>query len=208
MNSCTEGCVMWSQHLRRWEGGGGQRRKKLRVPMDQKKEKGKRRSGHRRRENKDDQKGPQSRKCRKDESSKRKRQNRIWATTQNRTETERKEGRKQQRERDEWGRMRAGREGSQEDDIRAPCRNFQLEEESGAPGLILSPYKSLLGQVCHVGCINQQVDGCQDGHSQSLVPHAHQGGESVSAAPIAGPLGLDTKLLIELVEKPEDQAVV
>ena len=56
VNSCTEGCVMWSQHLRRWEWGGGQRRKKLRVPMDQKKEKGKRRSGHRRRENKDDQK--------------------------------------------------------------------------------------------------------------------------------------------------------
>lgn len=56
VNSCTEGCVTWSQHLRRWDGGGGQRRKKLRVPVDQKKEKGKRRSGHRRQENKNDQK--------------------------------------------------------------------------------------------------------------------------------------------------------
>ena len=41
-------------------------------------------------------KGEKSRKCRKDE--RRKRQNRIWATKENRKETEQKEGRKQKRE--------------------------------------------------------------------------------------------------------------
>ena len=40
--------------------------------------------------------GAKSRKCRKDE--RRKRQNRIWATKENRKETEQKEGRKQKRE--------------------------------------------------------------------------------------------------------------
>ena len=43
---------------------------------------------------KDDQKRGKSRKCRKDERSKRKRQNRTWAATLSRKETEQKEGRK------------------------------------------------------------------------------------------------------------------
>ena len=38
VNSCTEGCVLWSQHLRRL----GQRRKGSQVLMDQKKENGER----------------------------------------------------------------------------------------------------------------------------------------------------------------------
>ena len=42
--------------------------------------------------------GAKSRKCRKDERSKRKKQNRTWATTLSRKETEQKEGRKQKRE--------------------------------------------------------------------------------------------------------------
>ena len=42
-------------------------------------------------------KGRESRKCRQDERSKRKRQNRTWATTLSRKETEQKEGRGHQR---------------------------------------------------------------------------------------------------------------
>ena len=30
MNSCTEGCVLWSQHLRRWEGAVGRKGRSLR----------------------------------------------------------------------------------------------------------------------------------------------------------------------------------
>ena len=58
-------------------------------------------------------------------------------------------------------------------------------------------------QVRHV---NQQVDGCQDGHNQSLVPDAHVGSALINAAQLVGPLGLPTEPRIELVERPEDQS--
>ena len=57
-----------------------------------------------------------------------------------------------------------------------------------------------------VGHIKQQVDGCQDGHSQSLVPVAHVSSELISAGRITGSLGLAAQLLIELIERPEDQS--
>ena len=57
-------------------------------------------------------------------------------------------------------------------------------------------------QVSHV---NQQVDGCPDGHSQSLVPEAHVIVEPIDAAHITVAVGLSARLLIELVERPEDQ---
>ena len=77
---------------------------------------------------------------------------------------------------------------------------------SGVPGLILSPYRNLTSPVHQVGHVNQQVGGCQDGHSQALVPGAHVVGELVPAVPITGPLGLPAELLAELVERPEDQS--
>ena len=30
VNSCTEGCVLWSQHFKRWEGVGGREGRSLR----------------------------------------------------------------------------------------------------------------------------------------------------------------------------------
>ena len=74
------------------------------------------------------------------------------------------------------------------------------------PGLVLSPYRNLASPVPQVSRVNQQVDGCQDGHSQSLVPEAHVIVEPIDAAHITGPVGLSAKLLIELVERPEDQS--
>ena len=47
-------------------------------------------------------------------------------------------------------------------------------------------------QVSH---IKQQVDGCQDGHSQSLVPVAHVSSELISAGRITGSLGLALAIL-------------
>ena len=81
-----------------------------------------------------------------------------------------------------------------------------MSRGSGVPGLVLSPYRDLAGPVPQVGHISQQVDGCQDGHSQSLVPGAHVVGELVPAVPITGPLGLPAELLVKLVEWPEDQS--
>ena len=60
-----------------------------------------------------------------------------------------------------------------------------------------------MGQEHQVDHVNQQVDGCQDGHSQLLVPGTHRVDEPVIAA---RPLGLATKLLVKLVERPEDQS--
>ena len=74
------------------------------------------------------------------------------------------------------------------------------------PGLVLSPYRNLASPVHQVRRVNQQVDGCQEGHSQSLVPEAHVMVEPIDAAHITGPVGLSAKLLIELVERPEDQS--
>ena len=71
------------------------------------------------------------------------------------------------------------------------------------PGLVLSPYRNLASPVHQVRRVNQQVDGCQDGHSQSLDPGAY---EVVDTAGITGPLGLPAEFLIELVERPEDQS--
>lgn len=42
----------------------------------------------------------------------------------------------------------------------------------------------------------------RDGHSQSLVPDADKDVELITAAHIAGPLGLLPQLLLELVEGP------
>ena len=60
-----------------------------------------------------------------------------------------------------------------------------------------------MGQEHQVDHVNQQVDGCQDGHSQLLVPGAHRVDKPIIAA---RPLGLATKLLVKLVERPEDQS--
>ena len=81
-----------------------------------------------------------------------------------------------------------------------------MSRGSGVPGLIFSPYRNLMSPVHQVSHVNQQVDGCQDGHSQALVPGAHVVGELVPAVPITGPLGLPAELLAELVERSEDQS--
>ena len=79
-------------------------------------------------------------------------------------------------------------------------------EGIGSTGLTPSPYRNLAGPAHHVGHVNQQVDGCQDGHSQFPVPEAQGVGEPIDTAHITGPLELSTKLLIGLVECPEDQS--
>ena len=58
VNSCTDGCVLWSQHLRRL----GQRRKGSQVLMDQKKENGERWWTQETRKLRMIRKGPKSRK--------------------------------------------------------------------------------------------------------------------------------------------------
>ena len=79
-------------------------------------------------------------------------------------------------------------------------------EGIGSIGLTPSPYRNLASPVHHVSHVNQQVGGCQDGHSQFPVPEAQVVGEPTDAAHITGPLELSAKLLIELVECPEDQS--
>ena len=73
-------------------------------------------------------------------------------------------------------------------------------------GDILSPYGNLMGPVPQVDHAHQQAEGCQDGHSQALVPGAHVVGELVPAVLIARLLRMPTELLVELVEQPEDQS--
>ena len=60
--------------------------------------------------------------------------------------------------------------------------------------------------VHQFGHINQQVDECQDDHSQSPVQAANGVGELIAAVHNPGLLGLAPELLIELVELPEDQS--
>ena len=133
----------------------------------------------------------------------------MWATTQDRKETEQK-GRKQKEsemsgEVREQGERRARKRTSGAD--RARVRIPPVSRGVRNPGLVLSPYRNLASPVHQVRRVNQQVDGCQDGHSQSLVPEAHVIVEPIDAAHITGPVGLSAKLLIELVEQPEDQAL-
>ena len=100
VNSCTEGCVLRSQHLRTWWGGGGRAEKEGGSGPDGSEE-GRWREVVRTQEkkNKDTQKRVKRKhtKCRIDESSNRKRRNSV-ATKQNRKETEQKETRKEIRE--------------------------------------------------------------------------------------------------------------
>ena len=64
------------------------------------------------------ERGAKNRKCRKDERSKRKRQNRTWATTLSRKETEQKEGRKQKRRMGKDVRRERGARKSMSEDCR------------------------------------------------------------------------------------------
>ena len=73
-------------------------------------------------------------------------------------------------------------------------------------GDILRPYRNLVDPVHQFGHINQQVDECQDDHSQSPVQAANGVGELIAAVHSPGLLGLAPELLIELVELPEDQS--
>ena len=77
---------------------------------------------------------------------------------------------------------------------------------SGVPRLILSSYRNLVGPVYQVSHVYQQVESCQNGHSQFLIPGANVIGEPIDTVHVIGSLGLPTKLLIELVERPEDQS--
>ena len=117
MNSCTKGCVLWSQHLRRWEGWWAE---KEGVSGPDGSEEGKWGEVVRTQETRKPwmtRKGAKSRKRRKDERSKRKKQNRTWAAKENRKEMEQKEGRKQKESEMNGKGMRRER-GSQEEGIR------------------------------------------------------------------------------------------
>ena len=88
--------------------------------------------------------------------------------------------------------------GSQEEGIRghqSSMRISPVSRGSGVSRLVLSPYRDLVGPVPQLSHINQQVDGCQDGHSQAVVPGAH---EVINAAHITGPLGQPAELLSTL----------
>ena len=157
---------------------------------------------------KEDQEEAKRRKCRKVEHGKRKRQTECGKPEKKGRKTEKKEGNRQESKMNEEGCERAER-GSRRrtsGDIRLGKEVSSEKRESGALGQILNDDKNHAGPVHQVSHINQQVDGCQDGHSQSLVPSAHKVGDLISAAGITGPLGLASQLLFELVERPEDQS--
>ena len=89
--------MLWNQHLRRWEGRWAE---KEGVSCPDGSEEGKWGEVVRTQEIRKPRmirKGIKSRKCRRDERSKRKRQNRVWGTTLSRKETDEKDGRKQER---------------------------------------------------------------------------------------------------------------
>ena len=100
--------------------------------------------------------------------------------------------------------------GSQEEDIRGRLSLVKMPPLTirGNRGAWCraSEADKAAGQVHQVHHVNQQIDGSQDGHSQSLVPGAHVGAEFITAAHVAGPLGLPAELPIELVERPEDHS--
>ena len=64
---------------------------------------------------------------------------------------------------------------SHEDDIRRQQSSVKTPDgtkQSLGTGDILRPYRNLVGPVHQFGHINQKVDECQDGHSQSPVQGA------------------------------------
>ena len=86
-----------------------------------------------------------------------------------------------------------------------PGRGHQSLVRRGNPEPLGRASVTDLGQDHQVRHVDKQVDGCQDGHNQSLVPDAHVGGELINAAQLVRSLGLPAELLVELVESPEDQ---
>ena len=94
--------------------------------------------------------------------------------------------------------------GSQEEDIRGHQSSVKIPPVSRGDqeslGWSSVPNKDPAGPVHQVSHVNQQVDHCQDGYNQSLVPDAHQ--VVMAAAHIIGLLRLATKILVELVEQP------
>ena len=100
VKSCTEGCVLWGQHLRRWEGAVGRGGRSLRSRWIRRRKMG--RGGQDTGDEKPrmTRKGAKSRKCRKGERDKT-----YMGNQRNQEETEQQEGRKQKGEGDERGRM-------------------------------------------------------------------------------------------------------
>lgn len=102
---------------------------------------------------------------------------------------------------------RGARERTSEDLGTRERLSAEKRGEDGEPlGGASDPDKDQAGRVHQVGHVSQQVDGCQDGHSQTSVPGAHVIGVPVAAAWIHGPPGMAAILLVELVERPEDQS--
>ena len=99
VKSCTEGCVLWGQHLRRWEGAVGRGGRSLRSRWIRRRKMG--RGGQDTGDEKPrmTRKGAKSRKCRKDGTTQERGKTELWATTRDRRETEKKEGREQERAR-------------------------------------------------------------------------------------------------------------
>ena len=92
VNRCTEGCVLWSQHLRRWEGWWAEK-EGLSGPDGS--EEGKWGEVVRKQETRKPRmtrKGAKSKKFRKDERGKRKKQNRAWAKKKTRRQSRRRDG--------------------------------------------------------------------------------------------------------------------
>ena len=131
----------------------------------------------------------------------------MWATKENRKEIEQKVGRNGKgSEMSVEGCEKGERRGRK----RTPELGNELQVRQGRNweplGKASASVKIQAGREHQVSHINQQVDGCQTNHSQLLVPDAHGGGDSTAAVHVTGPLERPAQLLVELVERPEEQS--
>ena len=132
MNRCTEGCVLWSQHLRRWEGWWAE---KEGVSGPDGSEEGKWGEVVRKQETRKprmNRKGAKSKKFRKYERGKRKKQNRAWANKENK-KTEQKEGRK-------WKGKEMNGEGCEKGEKEPGREHPELSEETAGEKRNLEPW--------------------------------------------------------------------
>ena len=148
-------------------------------------------------------KGAKSKKCRKEERSERGKTECGKPKKTGGRQSRRGEGNRKESEINGEGCAEGAREPGRH---QSSVKMLPVSRGSGVPGLVLSRYRDPAGPVPQVGHVNQQVDSCQDGHRQSLVPDAHIVGKSVLTAHIPGPLGLPAKLFVKLVKRPEDQS--
>lgn len=200
LNSCYEGVGCGAQHLWSWVwqwDGGGQTKKSQGSQGNRKEENG--RSGQKTRQVRKQigrmaRKGPNSRLSRRACREKKAKQNVGNPRKQEGKGTESiGQGRASEGNRELSGKeRRRGGEGSQEEDSRGNQNLVKTPPERIGNWELLDrasdPDKNQAGRVHQVGHISQQVDGCQNGHSQAAVPGAHVVDVTAPAARILAPL--------------------